>query len=70
MAIFQQSARRLSFFREVIRVISAINVDVDQGEAVIAEYASVAVDAVGEIPKRHAVHLALFAVKTVDCLQM
>lgn len=66
MAILQQSARRLSFLREVIGVIPAISVDVDQGEAVIAEDTSVAVDAVGEIPKRHAVHLALFAIKAVD----
>src|ERR1700737_5213877 len=64
--IFQQSARRLSFLREVIGVIPAISVDVDQCEAVIAEDTSVAVDAVGEIPKRHAVHLALFAIKAVD----
>ena len=66
MASFQQSARRLSFLREVIGVIPAISVDVDQCEAVIAEDTSVAVDAVGEIPKRHAVHLALFAIKTVN----
>src|ERR1700730_19130595 len=66
MAIFQQSARRRSFLREVTAVIPAISVDVDQCEAVISEDASVAVDAVGEIPKRHAVHLALFAIKAVD----
>src|ERR1039458_9319718 len=65
MGIFQQSARRLSFLRDVIGVIPAINVDVDQCEAVIAKDTSVAVDAVGEIPKRHAVHLALFAIKAV-----
>src|SRR5436190_3760017 len=36
MAILQQSARRLSFLREVIGVIPAINVDIDQCETVIA----------------------------------
>jgi hypothetical protein len=56
----------LAFLREVIGVIPAISVDVDPCEAVIAEDTSVAVDAVGEIPKRHAVHLALFAIKAVD----
>lgn len=62
----QQSARRLSFLREVIGVVPAISVDVDQCETVIAEDTSVAVDAVGEIPKRYAVHLALFAIEAVD----
>ena len=38
---------------------------VDQCETVVAEDTSVAVDAVGEIPKRHAVHLSLFAIKAV-----
>jgi hypothetical protein len=66
MAILQSSARRLSFLREEIGVIPAISVDVDQCEAVIAEDTSVAMDAVGEIPKRHAVHLALFAIQAVD----
>jgi hypothetical protein len=55
-----------SFLREVIGVIPAISVNVDQCEAVIAEDTSVAVDAVGEIPKRHAVHLALFAIKAFE----
>jgi hypothetical protein len=32
----------------------------------IAEDSSVAVDTVGKISKRHAVHLALFAIKAVD----
>jgi hypothetical protein len=41
-------------------------VDVSQCEAVIAEDTSVAVDAVGEIPKCHAVHLALFATEAVN----
>jgi hypothetical protein len=54
------------FLREVIRVIPAISVDIDQCEAMIAEDTSVAVDAVGKIPKRHAVHLALFAIQAVD----
>ena len=66
IAIFHQSAGWPSFFREVIGVVPAISVDVDQCEAVITEDTSVAVDAVGEIPKRHAVHLALFAIKAVD----
>jgi hypothetical protein len=66
MAILQQSARRLTFSREVIDVIPAISVDVEQREGVIAEDASVVIDAVGEIPKHPAVHLALFAIKAVD----
>src|SRR6201993_3619070 len=66
IAMFQQSARRLSFLREVIGVIPAVSVDVNQCEAVIAEDTPVAVDAVGEIPKRHAVHLTVFAIKAVD----
>ena len=39
--------------------------DVDQCEAVFAEDPSVVLDAVGKIAKRHAVHLALFAIKAV-----
>lgn len=66
VASLRQSGRRLSFLRQIIGVVPAISVDVDQCEAVIAENTSVAVDAVREIPKRHAVHLALFAVKAVD----
>ena len=65
MGMLQRSARRLSFLRDVIGVIPAINVDVDQFEAVIAKDTSVAVEAVGEIPERHAVHLALFGIKAV-----
>ena len=61
-----RSDRRLSSLRDVIGVISAVSVDVNQCEAVFAEDTSVAVNAVGEIPKRHAVHLALFAIKVVD----
>jgi hypothetical protein len=52
--------------RQLIGVLPAISVDVDQCEAVIGEDTPVAVDAVGEVPKRHAVHLALFAIKAVD----
>lgn len=64
---FQQSSSGGSaFLREVVGVIPAVSVDIDQREAVIAEDTSVAVDAAGEIPKRHAVHLALFAIKAVD----
>jgi hypothetical protein len=33
---------------------------------VVAEDTSIDVDAVGEIPKRHAVQLAFFAIKAVD----
>lgn len=47
-------------------LIPSVSADVNQWEAVVAEDTSIAVDAVGEIPKRHAVHLALFAVKAVD----
>ena len=61
-----RSDRRLSSLRDVIGVISAVSVDVNLCEAVFAEDTSVAVNAVGEIPKRHAVHLALFAIKVVD----
>ena len=61
IAISHQSAWRLSFLREVIGVIPAIGVDVNQCETVIVEDTSVAVDTVGKISNRHAVHLALFA---------
>lgn len=54
------------FLREVIGVIPAVRVNVRQGEAVIAEDAAVAFRAVGEIPKRHTVHLAFFGVQAVD----
>lgn len=64
--VLQPSTPGLSFLREVIGVVPGISVDVGQCEAVIAEDTSVAVDAVGEIPKRHAVHLALFAIKAFD----
>jgi hypothetical protein len=49
MGIFQQSARRIGFLREVIGIIPTISVYVDQCETVVAEDTSVAVDAVGEI---------------------
>lgn len=39
--------------------------DVKQCEAVIAENASVVLNAVGEIPKSYAVHLALFGIEPV-----
>jgi hypothetical protein len=65
IAIFQQSAVRIGFLREVMGIIPTISVYVDQCETVVAEDTSVAVDAVGEIPKRHAVHLSLFAIKAV-----
>ena len=55
-----------AFLREVISVIPAIRVDVDQCKAVIAEDTPIALDAVGKISKRHAVHRALFAIKVVN----
>lgn len=42
-AIYQHSARRSSLLREVIDVIRAVSVNVNQREAVIAEDTSIAV---------------------------
>jgi hypothetical protein len=39
--------------------------DVDQSEAMIAEDTPVVLNAVGEKPKLHAVHLALFSIEAV-----
>jgi hypothetical protein len=64
--ILQQSTRRLGFLCEVIGVIPVVSMDVNQCEIVIAEDTPVVVDAVGKIPKWHAVHHALFAIKAVD----
>ena len=46
MAILQQSTRRIGFLREVIGVIPAVGVDVNQCEAVIAKQAPIRIDAV------------------------
>src|SRR5690242_11346711 len=65
----RERARRVggdsAFLREVIGVIPAISVDINQCEVVIAEDLSVAFDAVGEIPKRYTVHFALFGIKAI-----
>lgn len=47
-------------------VIPSFSLAVNHCEAVVAEDTSIAVDAVGEIPKRQGVHLALFSIKAVD----
>jgi hypothetical protein len=44
--ILQESTRRISFLREVIDVISAVGVDVSQGETVVAKQAPIRIDAV------------------------
>jgi hypothetical protein len=63
-AITRRFGYRWSVNGRVVRI--RLQSDIDQCKAVIAEDTSVAVDAVGDIPKRHAVHLALFAIKTID----
>ena len=40
--------------------------DSNQCKAVIAEDTSVAIGTVGEIPKRHSIHLALFGIEGID----
>ncbi len=55
----------LSFVREIVRVIRAISVDIDQSKAVIAEDTPVAVDAVGKVSERHAIHSAVFTIEIV-----
>jgi len=54
-----------AFLRQIVGVIPAVGVHVNQCEAVIGEDMSVAVNAVREIPKRHAVHRALFGIEAV-----
>ena len=66
MAILQQSTQLVRFLREVIGVIPAVSVYVNQRQVVIAEDTSVAVDAVGEVSKRHIIHLALFRLKGIS----
>jgi hypothetical protein len=64
MAIYQQSSGRFSSSSQVICVISAIRVDVDQLEVMIAQDALVTVAAVRRVRECHAVHLTLFASRT------
>src|SRR3954471_4083602 len=61
-----RSTRRLAFLRQVVSVIPAVSMDINQCEPVIAEDTSVAVGAVGEIPKRDAVHLILFGIEGIE----
>jgi hypothetical protein len=64
-AIFRHPLGGSALSCEVIRILSAVSVDINQCKAVLAENASVAVGTVGEISKRHPVHRSFFGVKAV-----